>query len=124
MSQKYIPSWESSERPRINSDLDFPFEFAWDLPGANFMLESTYKLPNINYFTSPSIIIDGGIIDISYLPKHSIDIDIDNAEIVYNDKCIYLECEYISISDCVIESFDIKEMFPNAKIVLSNVKWV
>ena len=89
------------------------------------MLESTYELPNINYFTFPSIIIDGGIVNISYLPKHSIDIDIDNAQIVFNGRTgIYLDCEYISISDCVIDSFDIKAMFPYAKIILSNVKWV
>jgi hypothetical protein len=103
--------------------LDFPFEFSWDLPGANFMLESTYKLPNINYFTSPSIVIDGGIVDISYLPKHSIDIDINSAEIVYNGMAFsYLDCEYIAISSCVLlKTLNLKDMFPNAKIVIENI---
>lgn len=87
------------------------------------MLESTYKLPNINYFTSPSIVIDGGIVDISYLPKYSIDVDIDNAQIVYNGMAFsYLDCEYIAISNCVLpKTLNLKDMFPNAKIVLENI---
>lgn len=116
----FIPTWEASVPSRISSDVDFPFEFSFDLPIVSVKLHATYKLPNINNFHATDVSIDGGIVNICHLPMHSVNIYIDEAHVLDSGIILsYPDCEYISMSNCKISPFNIEKFFPNAKVVLS-----